>query len=276
MDDGSTDQSVQIVKNFLGTGIRLISQSNQGVAAARNCGISEANEEWIAFLDADDEWRENYIQTIDNLRCEFPSCNVLATSYEIGDPTGKFRTPRLNGLPTSTWKGILPNYFRLMTRSDPPFFSSSVVVRRNALCEIGGFKQGVRAGEDLLCWAKLAMRNQIAYTSTPYSIYWHPGPGKRPIRTDPKEDYVAKELLEEFRNQKQIKSEHRHFLAHWHKIRASTYLEHRRRSLAIGQIFRAIRWNPCNVRLWIYLGLSISPPIILDSAVRQILRRRRG
>lgn len=56
VDDGSTDQSVQIIKEYKqkDTRIRLICQDNSGVSAARNRGISEAKGEYIAFLDSDD------------------------------------------------------------------------------------------------------------------------------------------------------------------------------------------------------------------------------
>ena len=61
VDDGSTDESVSVIsKNY--PEIKLITQKNQGVAAARNKGIENASSEWIAFLDADDIWLPNKIR----------------------------------------------------------------------------------------------------------------------------------------------------------------------------------------------------------------------
>ncbi|MDE6290351.1 MAG: glycosyltransferase [Muribaculaceae bacterium] len=56
VDDGSTDCSAAICKEFCGEDVRfrLVSQPNAGVSAARNSGLDRARGEWIAFMDADD------------------------------------------------------------------------------------------------------------------------------------------------------------------------------------------------------------------------------
>lgn len=81
VDDGSTDNSVMEVKKFDDPRVLLIQQSNAGVSAARNRGIEEANGELIAFLDADDEWMPEFLQTILQLKKIYFNCKVWATSY---------------------------------------------------------------------------------------------------------------------------------------------------------------------------------------------------
>lgn len=54
VDDGSTDRSAEIARSFVG--VLVVSQPNQGVAAARNRGVDLASGEFVAFLDADDVW----------------------------------------------------------------------------------------------------------------------------------------------------------------------------------------------------------------------------
>ena len=61
VDDGSTDAGAQIVSSIKDKRIRLIRQENQGPGAARNVGITEVRAEYLAFLDADDEWYRWYL-----------------------------------------------------------------------------------------------------------------------------------------------------------------------------------------------------------------------
>ena len=56
VDDGSTDRGAEIVREYKDERLRLVSQKNSGVSAARNAGIAAAHNSWIAFLDADDIW----------------------------------------------------------------------------------------------------------------------------------------------------------------------------------------------------------------------------
>ena len=61
VDDGSTDGTGTQVKKF-GERVRYIHQENSGPSASRNAGVLAAKSEWIAFLDADDEWLPKHLQ----------------------------------------------------------------------------------------------------------------------------------------------------------------------------------------------------------------------
>ena len=77
VDDGSTDGGADVVRSVCDSRIRLIMQANAGVSAARNRGISEARGEFIAFLDADDEWKPDYLSTQMQLVEKYSGCDVL-------------------------------------------------------------------------------------------------------------------------------------------------------------------------------------------------------
>jgi len=72
VDDGSSDDSVRVVNQFTDKRIRLIQKENGGVCSARNVGILHAQYDYIALLDADDQWNIDYLLEQQKLINEFP------------------------------------------------------------------------------------------------------------------------------------------------------------------------------------------------------------
>jgi GT2 family glycosyltransferase len=63
VDDGSTDDTADVVAAIDDPRVRVVSQANGGPSAARNAGIAAARGEWVAFLDSDDLWLPRYVET---------------------------------------------------------------------------------------------------------------------------------------------------------------------------------------------------------------------
>ena len=74
VDDGSTDRSAEIVRGTASPLVRLVPQPNAGECAARNRAIAEARGEYIALLDADDEWEPGFLAEIESMIGAFPGC----------------------------------------------------------------------------------------------------------------------------------------------------------------------------------------------------------
>ena len=81
INDGSTDDSLKVVREFYDSRIRIISQDNKGVSSARNRGIKEAKFDWIVFLDADDLWYNNHLSTLAKMINEYPGQSVFANKF---------------------------------------------------------------------------------------------------------------------------------------------------------------------------------------------------
>src|SRR5690606_20104795 len=81
VNDGSTDNSLEIVQQFEDDRIRIIDKPNGGVSSARNRGIKEAKYEWITFLDADDLWEDNHLQILNDMIADYCQYKVFCTSY---------------------------------------------------------------------------------------------------------------------------------------------------------------------------------------------------
>ena len=89
IDDGSSDDSLEMAQKVASPKIRIFQQKNQGVSVARNVGIENARGEYISFLDADDVWHADYLQTIDQLTKNYPQSDIYVTAYEVLMKDGK-------------------------------------------------------------------------------------------------------------------------------------------------------------------------------------------
>ena len=182
VDDGSTDEGASVVEGIDDPRIHLIRQSNGGVSAARNRGIAAARADLVAFLDADDEWLPDFLSTIASLFGAYPQAGACATAFFIDKGRGHVHGSRTSGLPRPPWAGIIPDYFRT---APGVVWSSAVAVRRNVFGAVGGFREGFHRGEDLDMWMRIAVRFDIAYTSTRCAIWRYDAPDRACLRALP-------------------------------------------------------------------------------------------
>jgi cellulose synthase/poly-beta-1,6-N-acetylglucosamine synthase-like glycosyltransferase len=261
VNDGSTDKGPEIARSVNDRRIRIIDQANQGVSAARNKGIDEARADLIAFLDADDEWEHDYLETIMCLRDKFSDCDVYATSYYIAHADGNRRKAILRGLQTAEMEFKLANYFEVAVQSDPPLWTSAVAVSKKAIQHVGGFHVGVTAGEDLLTWARLALKFNIAYSTDSHATFYSPVfVSDRPSRLPQCPDLVGDELANLLANTTGMLTKGLpRYISLWHRMRAVVYLQVGRMADARNEIKTAIRYSGSSPRLIFLLLLSYLP-----------------
>lgn len=264
VDDGSTDGSADEACSVHDERIRLVSQLNAGVSAARNRGIAEARYDLIAFLDADDEWKPTYLETQYNLYKKYPDCTVYACNYEFHGSDGKVTPTILRKLPFAGEDGMLSNYFEVACCSHPPLWTSAVMVRKQALQAVGGFPVGVRSGEDLLTWARLAVAGQIAFNNKIGAVY---GLGEgydyanMPPRRQDEGDPVGRQLLSLYRAHKGEKCTHgmKRYISHWHKMRASVAVRFGERAETLCEVSKSLWYNPLNYKVVPFAVLAVLP-----------------
>lgn len=258
VNNGSTDGGEVLVRRMTDKRIRLVEQDNQGVSMARNRGIKEAKSNWIAFLDADDEWLPTFLETTLHLHNKYPDCAVCATSYRRCDSRGEIQNIRLLHCPESK-DFIMDNYFEVAALSDPPFCSICVMIKKEALEAVGGFPKGVHQGEDLLTWARLAASYKIAYSTVPKSIFYTGETSAMdcPKRIPADNDVVGQELAKIYKQNPLPYLDQ--YIAKWHKMRASIYLRLPNNSRKCRkEIIEAQHWHH-NPRLVLYYIFSLCP-----------------
>jgi glycosyltransferase involved in cell wall biosynthesis len=156
VDDGSTDETEQVLAPYRGL-IRYIRKENGGPASARNAGIRQASGEYIAFLDADDIWLPDKLQSQIDFISKNPDLHVLFTDCAIFDQHG-FVTSSIkenhNISARITFQDLLTKHFVPM---------SSIIVKRACLDEIGLFDESLTGAEDYNLYLRLAQKFQFGY-----------------------------------------------------------------------------------------------------------------
>ncbi len=166
VDDGSADASYQTVLEIKDPRLTVIHQENRGSSVARNTGIEHASASLIAFLDSDDEWKPDHLEKMLGLVSQFPDCVLYAAGYETLRYDGSIWHSK-DMFPVD-WAGILPDYYKVMASF--PFITSSVIVKKAVLTEVGGFPPGIKFGQDFAAWLRCSFVGKFAYINQPLAI----------------------------------------------------------------------------------------------------------
>ena len=173
VDDGSRDNTGEVVGKFADK-VKYIRQSNAGASAARNMGVRAASSQWIAFLDGDDEWENDYLKEQvallerngDLVWCSgnFYDCHCENNhSRQVHDP-GK-------GKELLGEKDFFEDYFQAYINAAAGW-TGTMIVRRNVLEEAGMFTEGQPMANDIDMWWRIAYRYpKIGYNAKPLSVY---------------------------------------------------------------------------------------------------------
>lgn len=167
VNDGSTDNSFDLVSSIIDHRIKIINKVNGGVSSARNLGIDNASNEWICFLDADDYWLPNHLEEILYLLKKYPEAKIYSTLTQEKSRKGLSIAP--NGFPDN-FEGYIENYFHF-AKSATVFNSSSVCINKHALITIDKFDTNLSHGEDLDVWFKLLINYKGVIKTLPTVVY---------------------------------------------------------------------------------------------------------
>jgi teichuronic acid biosynthesis glycosyltransferase TuaG len=161
VDDGSRDGTALEARHcaeFMNAiKLRVIEQPNLGAGAARNRGLTEANGQYVAFLDADDEWLPEKLERSVRYLREDGTLKLVAhngwiisgtQSYDL-DIARRFRAARSDLMHGLYRRGFIS--------------TSSVVARRDAVTAAGGFDEELRTGQDFDLWLKLLCEPSAAF-----------------------------------------------------------------------------------------------------------------
>jgi len=161
VDDGSTDHTSDVLDSY-GDDIKVLSQKNKGVSAARNRGIAEASGKFIAFLDSDDLWLPQKL----TLQIEFinqtPDALICQTE-EVWIRNGLRVNPKKRHKKPS---GMIFKPSLELCLVSP----SAVMIQRSLLDRVGGFDETLPACEDYDLWLRISCRFPVHLIDAPLII----------------------------------------------------------------------------------------------------------
>jgi len=160
VDDGSSDETEEIVRNYLNKDkrIRFIKQQKSGVSAARNTGIENALNDWLLFLDADDLIKPEMLEKMIKAARLHPECDLILCNWERLTVDGK--TIMEIG---PDWKDV--DAFNLFAFTCA-FCIHSCLVKKLAVLKVGKFDQSLITCEDWDLWQRIA-RTGAKFTLIP-------------------------------------------------------------------------------------------------------------
>ncbi len=153
VDDGSTDNTVEVVETFLADPrFALIRQENRGTAAARNTAISRARGEWVAFLDCDDLWLPEKLEKQAQVIEAHPGAALIFTNGVEFTQDGDFG-------PFYRKREVFPDGVGLRRVLECNcFWACSVMVRRRDVLDVGMLRSDLPGVDDYDLWLKILER----------------------------------------------------------------------------------------------------------------------
>lgn len=170
VEDASIDKSLDVILTVQSEKVRVIQHdSNKGLSAARNTGIKNAKSDYIAFLDADDFWKETYLEELSILIESFPEAKLLATNYEELFKNDVVLLPNNNSKNLSE-NAIISNFFEI-SLAQPLYCPSSFCVAKSVFDSVGFYNESIRFGEDVDFNIRANSEYSLAYSKKPLVRY---------------------------------------------------------------------------------------------------------
>lgn len=161
VDDGSTDHTSDVLDSYRNV-IKVLSQKNKGVSAARNRGIAEASGKFIAFLDSDDLWLPQKLSTQIEFFNKTPDALICQTE-EVWIRNGLRVNPKKRHKKPS---GMIFKLSLELCLVSP----SAVMIKRSLFDRVGEFDETLPACEDYDLWLRISSRFPIYLIDTPLII----------------------------------------------------------------------------------------------------------
>jgi len=167
IDDGSTDNGPELVKNINDSKIKMLQQKNAGVSEARNRGVQESKYELISFLDADDVWLPGHLHSLAKLAETYPNTACWSTGFQFKSK----QSSKIYSITKKMEYFSFENFIATLLSGKKLVHTSAAMVKKTSFMESKGFMKGFNHGEDEALWLTLAHKHGVAVCSSVNAVY---------------------------------------------------------------------------------------------------------
>lgn len=166
VNDGSTDDSLEVMSSMKNHRIKIINKKNGGVSSARNAGISNASGEWITFFDADDIMYADALQIYNKLIEDYPQYDVIVAATDQSQKqypsTNEIRI--IEDYDYENAASYAKHGFSLVN-------TDCICIRRTLLDKVGYFNEEYTHGEDQDLWIRLSEASAFVKIEKAMALY---------------------------------------------------------------------------------------------------------
>jgi len=160
VNDGSTDNSLNHIKLFSDSRIKIFNQKNQGVSVARNFGIEQSKGKYICFLDADDYWYSHFLSQNYKYIELLPEQKVFTSAFEF-ETKNKIIPCAYSMKKTGDYQIV--DYFEVSQKKHPIIWTSSSVFHKSVFQKSGVFDVRFHSGQDSDLWIRVGLHFPVVF-----------------------------------------------------------------------------------------------------------------
>jgi glycosyltransferase involved in cell wall biosynthesis len=277
VDDGSTDNTADVVASFQDHRIRYVCQQNRGNPAARNAALKMATGEYVAFLDADDAWLPDKLQKqVTQLDSLPPSVGlVYSDAYVFNDEDGAVIRRFL--------QGRTPPRGRVFTQLLPEeggwfIHDTASLIRRVVFERVGLYDESLRTYEDWEMWVRIANVYEVEGSDEPLARCRHHS-SQLSGRLEEMYRYgvaAQRKVMASYPLSRKQRRTLRHNLAYQEYVYGSGLLQLGKRGEAWKAFVRSLRLRPGERKTYIHLGLPLLSPRLYNALYKSysMVKRR--
>jgi glycosyltransferase involved in cell wall biosynthesis len=297
VDDGSTDDTKEVVSRY-GERVRYVYQPNQGLAVARNTGLSVARGDCLTYLDADDVWEPDNLLVKSSVLLQRPDLSGVFSEFSVFHESRVLHEQgTLHMFPVFARTGktmaevfgrcdyvTIPGGRQVLLRSGHIFATlfwgnfilpTSMVLRRSCALEIGEFRPELRTQQDYEYWLRVSRRHALGRVEEPLVRYRRHASQLTDYSRIEKIMLAVRRIVQQYEKEFRESGRHRDYRRRMSGIEtdlAKVYIGQRRLPEAWASLKASVHHHPWNSDIYVAMVAALMPNQLLKRLMKRAHR----